>query len=177
MLTQIDFTILDYIRQHLTNPFADKFMTIITHLGDYGLLWIVLCIILMIIPRTRKSGYALAIAMIAGLVICNLLIKNIIARPRPFVINELPIIINAPMGYSFPSGHSSNSFIAATVIAMRYQKFAIPVYILAGLIAISRVYLYVHYPSDVIAGATIGSAIAYAVVKIFDKKTKSEFPT
>ena len=173
MVTQIDFSILDYIQQHLTNPAQDNIMSAITHLGDGGLMWIGLCIVLMAIPRTRKSGFALAIAMIAGLVICNILLKNIIARPRPFVVNDFPIIIPPPSGYSFPSGHSSNSFIAATVIALRYKKFAIPAYIMAALIAFSRVYLYVHYPSDVITGAVCGIAIGYATVKIYEKHNKS----
>ncbi len=173
MITQIDFSILEYIRQCLTSPPMDTFMTGITHLGDYGLIWIGLAIVLMAIPKTRKSGYALALAMIAGLIICNLLMKNIIARPRPFELWHYPIIIDKPIGYSFPSGHSSNSFIAATVIAMRYRKFAIPAYVMASLIAFSRVYLCVHYPSDIIAGAIIGIGIASATVKAFDKKQKA----
>ena len=153
----------------MTSPLMDKVMTAVTHMGDYGILWIGLCIILMAMPKTRKSGFALAIAMIAGLVICNLLMKNIIARPRPFVAYDFPIIINPPMGYSFPSGHSSNSFIAATVIALRHRKVAIPAYIIATLIAFSRVYLCVHYPSDVIVGAVIGMGIGFVTVRLFDK--------
>ena len=173
MITQIDFAILDYIQQHLSNSVSDKIMSAITHLGDYGLLWIGLCIVLMAVPRTRKSGFALAIAMIAGLVMCNLLLKNIVARPRPFVINDFPIIIPPPHGYSVPSGHSSNSFIAATVIGMRYKKFAIPSYVLATLIALSRIYLYVHYPSDVITGAVCGIIIGYITVRVCGRYNKA----
>jgi undecaprenyl-diphosphatase len=168
-MTQIDISIMECIRQNMTSPLMDKIMTAITHMGDYGILWIGLCIILMAVPKTRKSGFALATAMIAGLVICNLLMKNIIARPRPFVAYDFPIIINPPMGYSFPSGHSSNSFIAATVIAMGNKKLALPAYIIAILIAFSRVYLCVHYPSDIIAGAVIGMGIGCATVRLFDK--------
>lgn len=169
MLTQIDINIMECIRQNMTSPLTDKVMTAVTHMGDHGILWIGICIILMAVPKTRKSGFALAIAMIAGLVICNLLMKNIIARPRPFVAYDFPIIINPPMGYSFPSGHSSNSFIAATVIALRHRKVAIPAYIIATLIAFSRVYLCVHYPSDVIVGAVIGMGIGFVTVRLFDK--------
>ena len=169
MVAQIDYNILEYIRQHISGPVMDRIMTIITHLGDYGLLWICLAFILMAVPRTRKSGFAVVAAMIAGLVICNLLMKNIIARPRPFEAYGLPIIIDRPMGYSFPSGHSSNSFIAATVIAMKYRKYAAAVYTTAALIALSRIYLCVHYPSDVIAGAVIGMGIGYVTVKLFEK--------
>ena len=168
-MTQIDISIMECIRQNMTSPLMDKVMTAVTHMGDYGILWIGLCIILMAMPKTRKSGFALAIAMIAGLVICNLLMKNIIARPRPFVAYDFPIIINPPMGYSFPSGHSSNSFIAATVIALRHRKGAIPAYIIATLIAFSRVYLCVHDPSDVIVGAVIGMGIGFVTVRLFDK--------
>ena len=170
MLTQIDFGILNFIQQYIAGPALDTVMAFITHLGDYGILWIGICLVFLTMPKHRKNGLILASAMVAGLIICNLLLKNIIARPRPFMINDFPIIINPPMGYSFPSGHSSISFVAASVIAARYRKYAPLAYLTASLIALSRIYLYVHYPSDVVAGALMGILIGVATVRIFDKK-------
>ncbi|MBQ7900860.1 MAG: phosphatase PAP2 family protein [Clostridia bacterium] len=144
-------------------------MTVITHLGDYGILWVVLCIALLCRKETRKCGIALAVAMAAGLIICNIVLKNLVARTRPFIQGAVPILINPPMGHSFPSGHTTNSFIAATVISMNYKKYSTAAFALAALISFSRIYLYVHYPSDVIAGAVLGAVIGYGTVKLSDK--------
>lgn len=152
-----DFAILDFIRENIANPLLDVIMKIVTISGDAGMIWIAAIILCLIFKRTRKAGVCMAVAMILVLLICNLTLKPIVARPRPFSLREdIELIIAAPKDFSFPSGHTLSSFAAATGLFIYHKKLGIAALIWAILIAFSRLYMYVHYPTDVIAGILLG---------------------
>lgn len=144
-----------------------KFFTIITMLGNAGFIWVSLGLCFFIKKQTKKFGVIMLTSLLIGNIIGNLFLKNLIARNRPFIQLNLVPLIEAPSGYSFPSGHSLSSFLAATVIFNWNKKYGIIAYILAILIAVSRVLLSVHYLSDILVGAILGIIIAYSVCYIF----------
>ncbi|MCD8391086.1 MAG: phosphatase PAP2 family protein [Firmicutes bacterium] len=166
---KIDLSILNYIQAHMTNPILDKVMPIITRLGSGGIIWICLSVSCMLTKKYRRAGVTVAIALILSLIICNLTIKPIAARIRPFLIGAPPdkLMITPPSDFSFPSGHTTASFAAAVSVwlcggsALAYFALAA-----AALIGFSRLYLYVHYPSDVIFGALLGTAIGIAAFSL-----------
>ena len=133
----------------------------ITRLGDGGVFWIALALVLLIPKKTRRTGAAMAVAMLLGLIIGNGLIKNLVMRTRPFdlahpVVSRSNLLIAPPSDYSFPSGHTLASFEAATALFKDHSVYGFLAYVLAILIAFSRLYLQVHYPSDVLGGAILG---------------------
>lgn len=171
VMTDIDFAVLDYIHEHLSCGFLDLIMPKITFLGNAGLIWIIASGAMLISRKYRRNGAELAMSLVGCVVIGNFLLKNLIARSRPCWINEtIDMLIAVPSDYSFPSGHTMSSFAAAAVIMHKGKKQGIAAYILASLIAFSRLYLYVHFPTDVIAGAVIGILIGNAVCRISDKR-------
>ena len=152
-----EFQILDGL-QTLHTPMLDTFMTSVTKLGDAGIAWIILTIILLLIPKTRKAGAYMAVALITDLIICNIIIKPIVARPRPYSINKTIRLLVAPLkDYSFPSGHTAASFASVSALYFAGRKrLAVGALVVSILIAFSRMYLYVHYPTDVFGGLIIG---------------------
>jgi undecaprenyl-diphosphatase len=169
MITQkFDLPILDWIAVNLHNPLGDALMPALTFLGDGGWIWIAMALILLCIPKYRKTGLTMGVALLMGLLICNLWLKPWIGRLRPFDYQLqcygrlIPLLIEAPADFSFPSGHTIASFEAATVLLIRHKKWGIPTVFLAVLIAFSRLYLYVHYPTDVLASIVLGVSIAFA---------------
>ncbi len=175
----MELQILNFI-QELRTPVFDRIMCIITGLGDNGLLWIALAVVLLLIPKTRKTGWMVAVALILELILCNGILKNAVARVRPCDVNTaVQLLVPRPDDYSFPSGHTVASFAAMTVLFSSKEKLvrklAILSAILAILIAFSRLYLYVHYPSDVIGGILIGIACGLAAtwcVNRYDRKRR-----
>ena len=143
-------------------------MPMVTHLGDGGILWIALAVVLLCLPKCRKTGFAIGAALLMGLLVCNLWLKPMVARLRPFEYQLqcygrlIPLLIEAPTDFSFPSGHTIASFEAATVLLIRHKKWGIIAMVLAALIAFSRLYLYVHYPTDVLTSIVLGIGIAFA---------------
>ena len=169
-----DLPILDWIAAQRWCPFLDTVMPIITHLGDGGIFWIALALILLCIPQTRKTGAAMGVALLMGLLVCNLALKPLIGRMRPFDFQLLqgkviPLLIEAPKDFSFPSGHTIASFEAATVVLICHRKWGIGAMALAMLIAFSRLYLYVHYPTDVLASVVLGIGIAFLATYLTNK--------
>ena len=174
-INAFDYNILSWIQDGLHSAAATPIVTFITHLGDKGILWILLTIALICFRKTRKMGMACLISMVIGLVVTNLVIKNWAARPRPYdFFEDLTLIIERQHDFSFPSGHSTNSFACAWVIfRMAKKRYGVPALILAILIALSRLYVGVHYPTDVLAGAAIGilsAEIAMPVVKLLRRR-------
>lgn len=155
---EFEYAILDFIRNNLASDVLDRIMRAISFLGDAGFIWIVLAITLMFFKRTRVIGLTIACALILSLIGCNAVLKPLIARVRPYELKEgISLIINAPTDYSFPSGHTSASFAAAVALFMHSRKWGISALVLATLIAFSRLYLYVHFPTDILGGIIIGS--------------------
>ena len=164
-LTTLDFQILHAIQQIFSCSVLDFLMPKITALGNGGILWILLAILLLILPKTRKNGIQLGVSCIGCGLIGNLFLKNVVARDRPCWIEDHTLLIAMPTDFSFPSGHTMVSFAAATVFWHWNRKVGIAAYLFAAIIAFSRLYLFVHFPSDVFAGAVIGVLIGIAAVK------------
>ena len=158
-MVSFELSILDWIQTSLRSGFGDVFFPIITTFADEGIGWVLLCGILILIPKTKKLGGVMFLAIIIEVLACNIILKPLVARPRPFMLNSaVQLLIPAPEDYSFPSGHTAVSFAAASVLLVQKSKGWLPALLMAGLIAFSRLYLYVHFPTDVIAGAVIGIA-------------------
>ncbi len=157
-MLNFEFSILDFI-QNLHSSFGDFVMPLISESGSGGIIWIVFAGILWIFPKYRKYAIIMLIALTLDVVICNLTLKPLIARTRPFDVNPVKLLVKAPTDYSFPSGHTAAAFSAAFSLLFGKNKLWIPSMILASLIAFSRLYLYVHYPSDVFAGILLGLII------------------
>lgn len=172
MLQTLDFRILDRIQTTFRCRVLDRLMPGISFLGNWGMIWIILAVILLLIKSRRRCGLTLGAGLICGALIGNLLLKNLVARTRPCLINDsVELLIAIPWDSSFPSGHTLSAFVAATIL-MRYdRRLGVPTLILAVLIAFSRLYLYVHFPSDVLAGALLGVGIGLAVSLVFDRMT------
>ena len=170
IIQYIDFKILDFIHIYLSNSVFDYIMPKITFLASYSLIWIVLTLIFLFIKKYREMGKGLTIGLIIDLFFTNLFLKPLFHRTRPFEINTAyNLIIKPPTdAYSFPSGHTSVSFMAAAVIYCYNEKWGIISYALATLIGFSRLYLYVHFPTDVLCGAILGicyGKLAYILSK------------
>lgn len=166
LAVSFDLPILDWIQENLKNGFLDAVMPIITMFGDGGIFWIACAVILLCIPKTRKIGLGMGFALIMGLIVCNITLKPLVGRIRPYDFQEklgvvIPLLTERMHDYSFPSGHTIASFEAATVLLKNSKKLGIPAMILAVLIAFSRLYLYVHYPTDVIFSVFAGILFAF----------------
>ena len=162
-----DLPILDWIAANLWNPVLDVLMPLITLLGDAGIFWIAIAVALLCTKKYRKIGLGMAIAMAIGLLVCNVTLKPLVMRPRPYDYQAdvfqkiIPLLVEKQHDFSFPSGHTIASFEAATVIAINNKKWGIAAMVLAVLIAFSRMYLYLHYPTDVLASVVLGIAFAH----------------
>lgn len=188
LAVSFDLPILDWIQANLKSNLLDTIMPIITLFGDGGVFWIACAVLLLIFPKTRKIGLGMGFALILGLIVCNITLKPLVGRIRPYEFQmkhfqtEILLLTERMSDYSFPSGHTIASFEAATVLLKNSKKMGIPAMILAVLIAFSRLYLYVHYPTDVIfsvfAGilfAFIGDALAAKVAPKLTGKPKGRF--
>lgn len=170
-----DLPILDWIAANLWCPVLDNLMPVITLLGDAGIFWIALAAIFLFIPKHRKMGLSMGVALMMGLVICNMILKPWVGRIRPYDYQwevfqkTIPLLIEKQHDFSFPSGHTIASFEAAVAILLRNKKLGVPAMILAVLIAFSRLYLYVHYPTDVIASVILGTGLAFLGTYLVDK--------
>lgn len=165
---QLEFQILNLIANMRTD-LLDTMLPMISSFGDKGIGWIVLSVILTCIPRYRKAGITMGLALIFCLLVGNMTLKPLIARPRPYTyFPEMTLLIAPLADFSFPSGHTFASFASATALFLYHKKAGIAAYILAAIIAFTRLYLYVHFPSDVIAGMLLGifsGWLAYQIVQ------------
>ena len=179
LAVSFDLPVLDWIAANLWCPVLDAIMPVITVLGDAGIFWIAVAVLFIFTRKYRKTGIGMIIALMMGLVICNICLKPTIARIRPYDFKEeylgvvVNLLIDKQHDFAFPSGHTIASFEAAVVILLGSKKLGIPAMILACLIAFSRLYLYVHYPTDVIVSIILGSILAligwYLAQKVMDK--------
>lgn len=160
--------ILIWIQEHLTHPALDHFFILITNLGDAGLIWIVFGLLLLLKKEYRHIGILVLLSLLGSLIVTNGILKNWIARPRPYSVYPIDLLIDKNPEFSFPSGHTSASFAAAWMLYMNKKRLGIYAMVLAILIGLSRLYLFMHYPTDVIAGAVVGILIAEGVYAIYD---------
>lgn len=174
----MEANILLWVQENLRFDWLTPIVKFITTLGNAGILWIILSALFLILPKTRKVGIMTSLSLILDLLSVNILIKRIVARTRPYeVIEGLTSLIGPQSDFSFPSGHTAASFAFATVILLTMpKKFSIPTLILAFLIALSRIYLGVHYPTDILGGIVIGvlcGIIAVSTVRFIENKKGS----
>ena len=145
------------------------FLTITKITGSYGQLWVIVGLALLIFKKTRKTGIAVLISYVLVFICGQLILKNLIDRPRPCHIDRaFALLVERPSSSSFPSTHSAWAFAAATAIFMKYRKPGIAVFIIAVLVAYSRMYMFLHYPTDVLMGMVFGAALGFAAVRICD---------
>lgn len=156
-----EISLLHRLHDALAGPFLDAALSTVTHLGDSGIFWIVLALVLILIPKTRRIGLHMGIALLFGLIVCNLLLKPLVGRIRPYDLDPtLTLLIAPPHDLSFPSGHAAASFETAVAVFMHDKRWGTGMLVLASVIAFSRLYLTVHYPTDVLAGILIGTVLA-----------------
>lgn len=173
----IDFAILEFIRENLRCGFMNIVMMIFTFAGNWGIIWEVIAIALLISKKYRRLGATLAVGLIACLIIGNIILKPLIARDRPFIADpSIFIMIPPPSGNSFPSGHTFSSFTSASILAMYSKKAGIFAYAAAVMIGFSRLYFCVHFPSDVLCGAVLGIVTGVVVYRIINRKPKEDIP-
>ena len=139
----------------------DSFFLAVTKIaGSYGQLWVIVAAVLLVFKKTRKAGVAVLLAYAAVFLIGQYGLKNLVSRPRPCQIDlDFALLVDRPSSSSFPSTHSAWAFGAATAVFMQHKKSGIAAFIAAALIAFSRMYLFLHFPTDVLAGIVLGIAL------------------
>ncbi len=156
-----DFSILDFMQQNMRNDVLDMIFTVITHLGTGGILWITAAVCMLFTKKYRRCGIAVLVCLLLGLLFGNLILKNIVARGRPCWIKPIAdMLVSVPKDFSFPSGHTLSSFIAAIVIFRHSRPLGIPALAVAVLIALSRLYVYVHFPTDLLGAIILAIPVA-----------------
>lgn len=170
----MDTRILDFISEHLHSKGLDIIMKIFTILGEAGIFGISIAIICICLKKYRKIGFLILFAMVCGFLIGNLFLKNIIARVRPCVaFPSKTYFISCPKGYSMPSGHTLHSFIPAFILLFNKKtKVGIITFLCACMIAFSRMYFYVHYPSDILCGFVLAGFLSINICLIVNKCPK-----
>ena len=176
-MIEAEFGIL-YFLQSLHTPWLDAVMKNITHLGDSGIFWILTGLALFCFKKTRRMGFCVLLSLAGGLLIGNIFLKNLVARDRPCWIDPtIQLLVASPKDFSFPSGHTMASFEAAVSIFLYNRRWGAASIVLAVLISISRLYLIVHFPSDVLTGLVLGTVIAVAVHKIVEWSVRQKKET
>lgn len=174
-IQNFDASALMYIQDFIRLPFLNAIMVFFSTIGNLGLLWIALGLVLLFPKRTRRGGLDMLICLALAYIINDLVIKEIFARTRPYeTIDELKTLVSPLSSYSFPSGHSVSSFASAMALTLAFGKKGAWAYIPASLIAFSRCYVGVHYPSDVLAGMLVGTLVAYGVYMLLKKYVKTD---
>ena len=167
-----DISVIEKIyrfQHNLNSELFNKIMIFFTILGDNGIIWIAIALILFLKRKYRKIGLFSIISLIICALAVNIILKPLIHRPRPFSeLADITLLIKAPKDYSFPSGHTAASFVMVYIFFKHIKKYFIPVFITGILITFSRMYLSVHFPSDIIAGIIIGIFSGYAGEKLTD---------
>ena len=171
-ITKIDFSILYWIQDNLRNSFMDFVMPLFSNLQDGGLIWISIAVVMLFFKRTRYCGIAVLLAMGIDTLITEYGIKNVVCRVRPCnLVDDVNMLVEKPTSYSFPSNHSASAFAGAVAVMLTIKKKAwtIPAFVFSGIISFSRMYVFVHFPSDVFAGILLGSTVAVLVCYLMKK--------
>lgn len=167
-MERADVAVLLFIQKYVRKDWMTGFWKAITFLGDGGWFWIVLTLAFLAVPKTRKIGMTAALALFLGILVNNVCLKNLVARVRPYDLYEFLIpLVHKQKDFSFPSGHTCIAFAAAVVFFRMLKKpWGTLLLVLAALIGLSRLYVGVHYPTDVLAGGFIGTLAAEAAYRI-----------
>lgn len=160
-MQQLEFGILDWIQANLRCGALDVLMPALSWTCNHGEIWIVLAAVLLAVKRYRRQGLAVGCALVTDLVLCNLILKPLVGRVRPFVVHPVELLVPPPTDASFPSGHTAASFAAVFALKASGSPLWKPALAVAVAMAFSRLYLYVHWPSDVLFGALVGAAAGF----------------
>lgn len=156
-IQSFDTAVLNFINSYFHNSVLDRIMPLITYIGNMGLIWIIISVVLLVNKKYRKTGIMVIGTLIMASVLGEGIIKHLVQRPRPCVdIPAFKLLIAKPLSYSFPSGHTTSSFAAAGILMKEFKRYRIYIILLASMIAFSRLYLDVHYPTDIIGGIILG---------------------
>lgn len=169
ILLSLDTQILDFIQMHVRTPWLDAFVPFFSSLGNIGFIWLLCAVILLCLPKHRKKGLFIILGLFLGFILVNLILKPLCARPRPSWGTDILLLIANPEDFSFPSGHTAAAFIFAFLIAKFSKKAGYVAIPAAALMALSRLYLYVHYPSDVLFSILLAFCISCIVSRIAKK--------
>ena len=175
-ISAFEITILLFIQENLRCDFLNGVLSFITHLADNGYLWIAVGLILLIPKKTRRGGVDLLLCLALAFIVNDLVLKPLVARVRPYdAYSALSILVKPEISYSFPSGHTNVSFAAAYALTRCFGKKGAWSYVLAVLIAFSRLYVGVHYPTDVLGGMVVGTLCALLAYYLSKKYIKTDF--
>lgn len=166
----MELAILNWMQAQLRCGMLDAVLPWVSRICDHGEVWILLAAVLLLHRKTRRVGAAVTLALLLDLLCCNVLLKPAIARVRPCDVNTaLALLIPRPEDGSFPSGHSAASFAAVAALLGMESRLWRPAFVLAVLICFSRLYLYVHWPSDVLAGVVLGTLLGFLAARIIQR--------
>ena len=169
-MQQMELAVLDWIQSCLRSPFMDQIVPAFTRLSNHGEIWIALAVLLMFWKKTRQTGLSVSCGLLLDLAAVNMTLKPLIGRVRPFAVNTaVQLLVEAPHDASFPSGHTAVSFAAVGALYASGSKLWKPASVLAALMALSRLYLYVHWPTDIIGGVVVGWLCGWLGAKIVQK--------
>ena len=164
-----ELAVLDWIQTHLRCGFLDAVLPVISWTCDHGEIWILLAAVLLFWKKHRWTGVSVSFALILDLICCNMILKPLVGRIRPFAVNTAVELLTAPPAdASFPSGHTAASFAAVFALRAAGSPLWKPAAVLASVIAFSRLYLYVHWPTDVLGGILVGAAAGWAGARLAD---------
>lgn len=166
----MELQILHWINDH-HQVWLTPIMKFFTDFGEMGIGWIVIAILCLAFKRTRKLGLTLVLALIMMYIIGELTLKPLVARARPCQIDtSVSMLIPCPKQFSFPSGHSYASFASSMVIYLYHKRWGLLAFAVAIIVAMSRLYFFVHFPTDILAGALLGIATGFVAMKIMNRK-------
>jgi len=172
-----ELSVLNWIQENLRSDILDSVMITVSRICNHGEIWILLAVMLLLTKKYRQSGICLANGIALDYLMCNLLMKPIIGRIRPFVVNTAAeLLVAPPVDASFPSGHTAVSFAAVTALKTAGNPLWKPALVLAVCISFSRLYLYVHWPTDILGGIIVGSLAGWLGTKLVEKATKKLKP-
>ncbi|MCB2292789.1 phosphatase PAP2 family protein [Clostridium algoriphilum] len=170
LVQKFDSLILLYVKNNMHGPIMDKVMVLSTYLGNQGMIWIMIAVLLMFSKNYRKIGFMALAALILSTILGEGILKHVVERIRPSAdIPVVNLLIEKPLSYSFPSGHTTSSFAVAGILAKYIKHYALEFLGLASLIAFSRLYLYVHYPTDILGGVVLGLICSGIIICLFNK--------